>query len=398
MKRSPLLLVVLLAIGCKKTETEPIGEGSVTRDSSGITIVENDHTRPRWKATDAWRISPNPTVQIGSPEGDSAYLLHQAFHATRLNDGRIAIVNNGRSEIKLYDAQGRYLQTIGRRGQGPGEFEDAWKVHQLPGDSLLVIDLYSAISVFGPDLKFVRRFRLARPNEAAGHGPEPVDQFGDGTLLFRRHFPENPRREGLERNRIAMVRNGLNGEQLTVFGEFDDQTAMKGNARYAFGAWAKEAASDSTMWYGPGDRFELRELDFNGRLLRLVRLDRRNRPVTAADEKLFRDSALASITRSNPRSGPELRRMLDNTEFAPEFPAHFELMTDPDGNLWVEDYQLFSLRTPRIWKVFDPQGRFLGDVTMPAGFRLLQIGSDFVLGRWRDEVDVEYIRMHRIEK
>jgi hypothetical protein len=48
--------------------------------------------------------------------------------------------------------------------------------------------------------------------------------------------------------------------------------------------------------------------------------------------------------------------------------------------------------------VFDRDGRYLGTVETPAGFYVHQIGADFVLGRWLDELDVEYVSMHRLEK
>jgi hypothetical protein len=40
----------------------------------------------------------------------------------------------------------------------------------------------------------------------------------------------------------------------------------------------------------------------------------------------------------------------------------------------------------------------LGQVETPTRGRLLQIGSDFVLGVWRDELDVEQVRLYRLLK
>ncbi|MGH7470187.1 MAG: hypothetical protein ACRENP_19750 [Longimicrobiales bacterium] len=397
MPRALLAIAIVLSTMPSCTREVDGPPGYVTRDSAGITIVENDHTRPLWRMEEAWRIAPAPLMQIGSVEDDSAYVLHRPWHARRLSHGPIAVVNNGTAQIRLFDANGRHVRSLGRRGDGPGEFRDPWKVHELPGDSLLVIDLYGPISIFRPDGEFVRRFRLARPNEAFGHGPEPVDQFGDGTLLFRRQFGEEPNWRGVRRNRITMVRHGLDGEVRGSLGEFDDQTVLyNANGFYRFGAWAKEASADSSMWYGPGDRFELREIALDGRLKRLIRLDRPNRPVTERDRNLSRDSALARYRGT--RQEAAYNQMLANTQYAAAFPAHFELMVDALGNLWVQDYQQFQLRIPRLWSVFDSAGRFLGDVEMPGGFRLYQIGADFVLGRWQDDLDVEYIRVHRIEK
>jgi len=48
--------------------------------------------------------------------------------------------------------------------------------------------------------------------------------------------------------------------------------------------------------------------------------------------------------------------------------------------------------------VFDPDGRFLGSVTLPARFTSYQIGSDFILGRWEDELEVEYVEVYDLLK
>ena len=71
-------------------------------------------------------------------------------------------------------------------------------------------------------------------------------------------------------------------------------------------------------------------------------------------------------------------------------------VVDEEGNLWVPDYTLPA--EPATWSVFDPQGRLLGTVDTPAGGEVTQIGSDFVLGTWTDEMDVEQVRMYRLIK
>jgi hypothetical protein len=53
---------------------------------------------------------------------------------------------------------------------------------------------------------------------------------------------------------------------------------------------------------------------------------------------------------------------------------------------------------PSIWNVFDRQGRWTGDVTMPARFLPTEIGADYVLGIARDADNVETVVMYRVER
>ena len=40
----------------------------------------------------------------------------------------------------------------------------------------------------------------------------------------------------------------------------------------------------------------------------------------------------------------------------------------------------------------------LASAHTPAGVRILDIGTDYVLGLWQDENDVEYVRLFRLMK
>ena len=48
--------------------------------------------------------------------------------------------------------------------------------------------------------------------------------------------------------------------------------------------------------------------------------------------------------------------------------------------------------------VFDPDGVMLGVVETPKRFRIYEIGSDYVLGRGADDLDVEHIQIYDLLK
>ncbi|NIY09436.1 MAG: hypothetical protein GWN02_14640 [Gemmatimonadetes bacterium] len=60
------------------------------------------------------------------------------------------------------------------------------------------------------------------------------------------------------------------------------------------------------------------------------------------------------------------------------------------------------MRTPgdtaRVWTVFDPDGRWLGDVVVPTELRVTDVGEDYVLGVWRDADGVQTIRSFELVK
>jgi hypothetical protein len=111
--------------------------------------------------------------------------------------------------------------------------------------------------------------------------------------------------------------------------------------------------------------------------------------------------------RVDPRLLEQRRKMMDDVSFAPNLPAYAQMLVDADRNLWVSDAALdwylaqgFSRvpAGPIAWRVFDRDGRWLGRVTMPPRFRPMDIGSDYILGLWRDADDVEHVRLYRLTK
>jgi hypothetical protein len=87
----------------------------------------------------------------------------------------------------------------------------------------------------------------------------------------------------------------------------------------------------------------------------------------------------------------QLRQHLPIPEF---LPAIAGMQSDSDANLWLLAFpDPLDRNEAAVWRVFGPDGRLLTHVSLPERFTPLQIGADFVLGVWRDELDVEYVQL-----
>jgi len=79
---------------------------------------------------------------------------------------------------------------------------------------------------------------------------------------------------------------------------------------------------------------------------------------------------------------------------ADEFPAYEMIRVTRDGHLWVRDYDRPPYDAPHRWVILDPEGRLVGRIETPRNLRIFEIGSDYVLGVDRDELDIERLRLH----
>jgi hypothetical protein len=373
----------------------------LVQDSAGVTIVEN--SSPLWEQGEGWKVGEDPTLDIGVLEGDSVYQFFHINGVRRMSDGRLAVANGGSGEIRFFDASGAFLNAVGGKGSGPGEYEDLFFLRRTVGDSLLAYDWRTRrVSVHGPDGEYARSFTFTILTTAGGF-PVAAEPFPDGDILLVADMfsASEGAVEGAKRDSAMYYVIDRSGETTTTLGAFpggesyettDGQNWVGGGL--VFGRFGYTAVSGSGFYYGSSDEFEVEYRDKRGDLLRLIRLDHENLTVTQSDIDRYTSERLERVR-------PERRRihelMYENMPFPSTMPAYSEFRVDTEGNLWVGVYRRPGDDQPR-WNVFDPEGAYLGVVETPMGLFVHEMGPDYVLGEWRDDLGVEHIRMYPLFK
>lgn len=161
--------------------------------------------------------------------------------------------------------------------------------------------------------------------------------------------------------------------------------------------------------FAVNDVFRLSSYDMDGILFRVVTMPREKAPVTEADIDFF----MNTVDRLLDEQGvpPEQKEMIKSTfGFADYFPAFLQFLEGPRGSLWVQRVQVPTEMTPEEqetwnplldlgaadWDVFDRDGRYLGVVAMPHRFTPITFEGDLIYGVWRDDLDVQYVKVLRI--
>jgi hypothetical protein len=82
-----------------------------------------------------------------------------------------------------------------------------------------------------------------------------------------------------------------------------------------------------------------------------------------------------------------------------DVPGFSDVRVAEDGHLWVRAWQpSWETHATTDWRVFDGDGRLVARIPLPATLQPTQIGSDFVLGIWRDPQEVEHVRLYALER
>ena len=393
------ILVVLSGLGLACAGDVARNPGPAVRDSAGIRIVEN--MAPAWAGTPAWTVDSVPVVTIGRLGSDPDHELYGVRGAVRTRAGTIVVASNKTQELRFFGPDGGFLKRVGGPGKGPGEFAHLASVHRFHGDSLIAMDyVQSRLSVLTEDGAFVRSAVLA---PAAMGLPLIIGPLGDGTLVTvtRSLVPRPSEGAGFIREPSVYLAYTPDGAVLDTLGILPDlevyvgTDALEPSSSSPFNRWAGVAAAGQYFYYGPGSDFEVQSYTETGNLTRIVRWNLEQRPVGNEDIEAYRQRELARST--DPGYRRQFERALAGMKHPPFMPAHRSLEIDTEGYLWVESFRP-SDQAPAVWNVFDPEGVWLAEIELPSGLDVLDIGGDYVLGKWTGEMDVEEVRVHRLHR
>jgi len=126
----------------------------------GILIVSNPKT-PIPKNGLKKRIIFKEELSIGVIEGDDNYMFGTKIDLNTDDEGNFYVSDYANKRIQKFDSKGKYIITIGRKGQGPGEFEYLSKVKFNNEDNLYVNDpINKRVSFFDKKGIFLRQIRI----------------------------------------------------------------------------------------------------------------------------------------------------------------------------------------------------------------------------------------------
>jgi hypothetical protein len=382
------ILIALLAACSGDSERRRAAE---TRDSAGVAVVENRGS----STSTTFSFSPEPLVDISAAGSEP---LVQVVGAVRLRD-RIVVADLGASRLSFHDLDGKLVRATGHRGRGPGEFQLVTWVGALGPDSVAAWDAglkrFTVFSATG------EAARTMAPAGTLGFFPTIYGAFDDGTLLMTSGTGAGEGRGGPWRDTTTFLRVGRTGQVLGSLGRFPgpEQVRGSGAARtYArpFGRETVVAVHGSGFSVSTGDGYEVATIGADGTPRRIIRRDAPAVRLSNREIADYRAEVLASVPAAD---APAWRRMLDDAPFPDRLPPVTGLVAGPAGELWVREAQPpATLDEGARWSVFGPDGRWLGSTTAPPGFALLQVGPDWVLGRFTDADQSDRVRVHRLTR
>lgn len=343
---------------------------------------------------------------------ETADVMFGNIHTAAIDrSGRVFMGDNDRKMVHVFSPSGRYLQSFGSRGNGPGEFQMISKI-ATDNDHIHVFDIIMGwINVFdAQNFSFVRAVALSENGGAVTRGAQntglgrPIDFFllTDGNYLvsFRNIVNVGQRQTAIISNRGEVLEENR-FEFRTRADEITESSS--GSRRVVINFPFSRATGISlsprgVLFVNWSEHLELDLYDEAGNHIHNFSHPHQNAQMDRRELlKMYENRQEQGIVMGaggGPGGGgagagafPAIEQMLQDTELPDTWPAVQSMYADPQNRIWVSSFT--EKADERKWFLFDELGSLLGTFMWPASKRVVHADQNtvFVLDRPADDLD-----------
>jgi len=342
--RSLLVLgaALLMMAGCSK-KGDVGGWKTTVEIVNGVKTVGNPET-PRYGE---FTFSLEEDLSIGE-EKDERYFLPGWVMIDVDEAGTIYACDSGNRRVQVFGKSGDFIRTLGRQGQGPGEYSFPSAV-MLDDAGDAYINTGRSLVVFGGDGIFKRNVQIKTFLSRLILGP-------DGTIIGRTQ--PNVRAEGGPKN--TLVQLGPDGELMRTLAEFPAYGASPGQMllHWYSGDIAFCPRSKDSLFYGFSLEYRIFIADSEGRTLLSFSKAEKSQDITGQEEDLTRaDGIFAWYGQGDPKTAP--LGMPDHRPYFSRF------LSDDLGRLYVVRFRPITEKDVAVQDVdvFSKDGLYLYRLT-----------------------------------
>lgn len=376
-----ILLTILLS--CSSENEDALPED--LQEIENLTVYsENETPKYQIELQEVARINDSDDVILGRITG---------IYTDR--DDRIFISDDGEKRINLYSPAGEYIQSLGRKGQGPGEFE---YVHNLVVDETHVYAMdfsKNFINTYFLDtLEFDATIPLLREDQRVenlkGYFPSDFQVLSGEDILatytesFGRNDDESQMRFDLM---FKLDRSGrIQPEPVLELESAEAIVLRTANSVSVFGApfavnLNTDLSADQKIVANRTNRFLFKIYDENGVYERAFYYPFSNKPLT-------RERAL------NQFDNEDYKRAIRNFDLPETWPAIDQFLIDDENRIWVstiiDEEDMFE------WWVLDEQGVLLAKQIWPSTHTIEHVQNNYIYMTEEDDTGLVEVVKYRL--
>ena len=304
------------------------------------------------------------------------------------NDGYVYVCDSRANNIKKFDSSGNFIKTIGREGQGPGEFNRPSRIAITNGRLFVWDSRNMRLCVLSPDGEFIKSLTISIEER-----PQQIIALSNGDLVIAVEKFDIRERDKPQDYIIDIYSPNLEKKKTVYSHQIWRNKYIKkgnrfGNVPQPFSpliCW--DVSPTGKIIVGNSENYEIGVYDSQkGKIFSFVH---KYEPIKVTDkdkEKFF--ASMGTVSEGVMKMGAnEFTRKI--TEFPKFKPAFRRIKVDSEGNILVMCYRKNPNEEGKFFDAFDSQGNYFGNVqiTNNVGYPYYAHIRDGIF--WKRRIDKE---------
>ncbi len=364
--------IMVISFGGQKAEWK----GKIEYED-GIKVIKN----PRDPLYGEIEFDLEEDLSIGNEE-DENYMFYNVGMPAVDSKGNILVFERGNYRIQKFDKDGKYLQSIGRQGQGPGEFERPSSLLYLDIEDNIYVEDSGKIHVFNKNGEFRNTIILAEFGRPIS-GYFGITSEGD---IIAHTISRGKRRSDLPMDNETFFNIDLinsEGKVIKAIANFlrEKSSPLRSGTRFTFPNNQHMTRlclcqlNENLSVYGFGSDYRLYIINSTGNIVYRIEKDEPPHPLTKKDIDKVLDRFMENQKkrkRETVFSRRKVRRAMNFPKYKPFFS---DILSDNKGRIYVKSFKSrFDEEKNNHYDLFCKDGYYIYKATIPILYPTIKNG------------------------
>lgn len=357
-----MVLLWMILIFASPGQQKANWKGTI-EEIEGVTVIKNPK-KPMF-GEDVFLIEEE--LSIGEEGKGDEYIFSRARDIAIDEEGKIYVLDSHEAHIKVFNKNGKYVKTIGNKGQGPGEMSSPSSLQITPQNELAVYDSDALkIHFFSLDGSFLRAAVFQR--YLRFFSDPKIDREGNITASHM-----------TIKNEVTYFLKKFNPQLKESF-PFFSVVVLKYpelNPFYPRCYW--DLTEEDNLIWGFAAKYELFIIDSEGKTLK--KITREYDPVKITDEEKEKstEGLLGGV------------KLVWNAHHN----AFIYLCVDDEGRIFTRTYEKAPESGEYYYDVFNPDGKYMAKIPLKSRPYVIKKGKLYTIEE--DDEGYQLVKRFRIE-
>lgn len=338
------------------------------KKENGVTVIYNPK-KPSPPPGMPTELILKEDLSIGVKEGQEEYMFLDPVDMDVDDKGNIYVLDRKAFHIKVFDKDGQFVRTIGKKGQGPGEVQRPRDIDITPQEELLINDMSARrLLFFSLEGDFLKE-------ASAGKMWLFVDPKADseGNVIASYIIMAETPSHQLKKF------NSMLEPILDIFTlELAKPPAI--DTRFPRIYW--EILEGNFLVWGAQSKYILHILDSRGKEIRKIVKDYDPVEFTKADKDKVLERGLYE--------GPDVKLLWSKHHL-----AFMEFTCDDQGRIFVRTHEKTKDGKSHFYDIFDPEGRYIAKVPLEVRPKVWKKKKMYII--YEDEEGYRFVKRYAVD-